>query len=438
MCACRPGDAPSLITPPLPPAGRSASQRPAGPVNFLARLRAWFAFFLCTGLLLSLAAAQPLREGLAIRVPRLSDQARVSLVTYSPGDELYTAFGHSSIRIEDDVLGFDRLYNYGTFDFDTPNFYLKFARGDLLYLLAVGPALAEMSERGELGQGVTEQVLDLTPDQKQTLFRDLEINLLPENRGYLYDFLLDNCSTRIRDAFERILGQPLVEAVPPAQTFRGMLDPYLQRIPWTRFGLYLLLGAGVDRQVDPHTACFLPADLERAVLEARINGRPLVSEHRRYYEAQPLPQLWPLLEPLPVFLTITVVWLVVWFLRGCGRCSRLSAAFFFLIGLAGAFILGVSVYTRYSVAHQNWNLFWLFPAHAVAGAWLYLRPVTPLAFLRCYFGLTAFAAALFEVASPWLPQRFLVADYLLMALVAWRGWLEFRAGSLQPAAPANP
>ncbi|MBW0000712.1 MAG: DUF4105 domain-containing protein [Verrucomicrobia bacterium] len=396
--------------------------------RFLVRLKTWTAFLLGTGLLLSVAVAQPLREGQAIQVPRLSDEARVSLVTYSPGEELYTAFGHSSIRVQDDELGFDRLYNYGTFDFDTPNFYLKFARGDLLYLLAVGPALAEMSERGELGQGVTEQVLDLTPDQKQTLFRDLEINLLPEHRGYLYDFLFDNCSTRIRDAFERILGQPLVATVTPGQTFRGMLDPYLQRIPWTGFGLYLLLGARVDRPVDPHTASFLPADLERAVLEARVNGRPLVSEHRRYYEAQPLPQLPPWLEPLPVLLCLTVVWLAVWFVRRRGRCARLSAAFFFLVGLVGAFILTFSLYTRYAVAHQNWNLCWLFPAHAIAGAWLYLKAAAPPAFLRWYFGLTAVAVALLAVTSPWLPQRFLLADYLWMALVAWRSWLEFRAG----------
>lgn len=395
--------------------------------RLLVRLRARLILVLCTGWLLSSATAQPLREGLAIRVPRLSDQAVVSLVTYSPGDELYTAFGHSSIRIRDDVLGFDRLYNYGTFDFDTPNFYLRFARGDLLYLLAVGPALAEMGERGELGQGVTEQVLDVTPDQKQALFRNLEINLLPENRGYLYDFLFDNCSTRIRDAFEKILGQPLVATVPPGQTFRGMLDPYLQRIPWTRFGLYLLLGAGVDRQVDPHTASFLPADLERAVIEARVNGRSLISEHRRYFDAQPLPQPQPLLEPLPVVLCLTIVWLTAWLLRGRGRCSRLSAAFFFLLGLVGAFILAVSIYTRYSVAHQNWNLFWLFPGHAVAGAWLSTRPAAPPVLLRWYFGLTAAGVALFATASPWLPQRFVVADYVLMGLVAWRGWLEFRA-----------
>ncbi|MBV9491490.1 MAG: DUF4105 domain-containing protein [Verrucomicrobia bacterium] len=383
---------------------------------------------------LSFAPAQPSREDAQIegaqeiRVPQLSDQARVSLVTYSPGDELYAAFGHSCIRIEDEALGFDRLYNYGTFDFDTPNFYLKFARGDLIYILAVGPALAEMSERGELGQGVTEQVLDLSQEQKQALFQTLEINLLPENRGYLYDFLLDNCSTRIRDVFEKVLGQPLGAAVPPGQTFRGMLDPYLQRIPWTRFGLYLLLGAGVDRKVDPRTACFLPADLERAVLDAKVNGHPLVSDHRRYFEPQPLPQPVSFLMPLPVLLTLTAVWLAVWWVRGRARSTRCSAFLFCVVGLTGAFILAVSLYTRYSVAHENWNLAWLFPAHAWAGCWLLARAGrAPSRLLRWYFGLTTIGLAAFALLLPWLPQRFLWADGPVMALVAWRGWLEFRA-----------
>jgi len=99
--------------------------------------------------------------------PRLTNAAVVSLVTYSPGQELYTAFGHSCIQIKDDGLGFDRLYNFGTFDFNTPYFYLKLARGDLLYELAVGQANAEINRVGVAGQGVTEVVLDLTETQKQ-------------------------------------------------------------------------------------------------------------------------------------------------------------------------------------------------------------------------------------------------------------------------------
>jgi hypothetical protein len=189
-----------------------------------------------------------------------------------------------------------------------------------------------------------------------------------------------------------------------------------------------MLGARVDRGVNPHTACFLPADLERAVLEAKVDGHPLVSDHRRYFEAQPLPRPAPFLEPLPVFLAVAAVWLGVWWTRRRPRSARLSALFFFLVGVTGTFILTVSLYTRYSVLHQNWNLFWLFPAHAVAGAWLFARPATPARFLRWYFGLTAAAVTAFGFALPWLPQRFAVADYPVMALVAWRGWLESRTG----------
>ena len=198
-------------------------------------------------------------------LPRLTNAAVVSLVTYSPGEELYTAFGHSCIRIEDDGLGLDRLYNFGTFDFNTPYFYLKFARGDLLYELAVGQARAEINRVGAIGQGVTEVVLDLTETQKHQLFRNLEVNLRPENRAYHYDFIFDNCSTRIRDVLERIIGQHLSAPIKRPRTFREMLDPYSERIPWIQFGIYLLLGAKVDRVVTGRQACFLPADLESAV-----------------------------------------------------------------------------------------------------------------------------------------------------------------------------
>ncbi len=366
-------------------------------------------------------------EATAGSAPRLSPEAVASLVTYTPGDELYTAFGHSAVRIRDDALGFDRLYNYGTFDFETPNFYLKFAKGDLLYLLSVGPALAEMDERGELGQGVTERVLDLGPGGRQTLFDALERNLAPENRGYLYDFLLDNCSTRIRDLFERLTLQPLAASVPEGQTFRGMLDPYLQRIPWTRWGLYLLLGAGVDRPVYARGACFLPADLERAVLAGSYHGHPLVSDTVRYFEPQPLAQPIRWLEPLPVFVAVAVVWVGVYLCRGRAHSARLSASLFILAGAIGTFVAAFSLYTRYSVCHGNWNLCWLCPLDLVGGAALWLRPARPPRFVRPFFGVTGGALILFAAASPFLPQRFAVADWPWVALLAWRALLEARA-----------
>ena len=150
------------------------------------------------------------RNDLAGQLIRLSDRAQVSLITYSPGEELYQAFGHSAIRVRDDFLGLDRLYNFGVFDFETPNFYVKFAHGDLRYQLAVSPGEEEIRVVGAYGQGVTELPLNLSPDQRQALFEALEVNLLPENRFYRYDFVLDNCSTRPRDVIERITGSPVV------------------------------------------------------------------------------------------------------------------------------------------------------------------------------------------------------------------------------------
>ena len=109
------------------------------------------------------------QNDLASQLPRLSDGAQVSLITYTPGAELYQAFGHSAIRVRDDFLGMDRLYNFGVFDFETPNFYVKFAHGDLCYQLAVSAGEEELRAVGAYGQGVTELPLNLRPAQRQAI-----------------------------------------------------------------------------------------------------------------------------------------------------------------------------------------------------------------------------------------------------------------------------
>ncbi|MBV9106856.1 MAG: DUF4105 domain-containing protein, partial [Verrucomicrobia bacterium] len=195
--------------------------------------------------------AESTRDVLAGLLPQLSEVAQVSLITYTPGEELYERFGHSAIRVRDDLIGLDRLYNFGVFDFGTPNFYVKFAHGDLRYQLAVSQADEEIRMVGEAGQGVSEVPLNLSPAQRQAMFEALEINLLPENRFYRYDFILDNCSTRPRDVIERVTGSRVVVRDAGKQTFREMLDPYFTRIPWVGLGVSLLLGVRVDRAASP-------------------------------------------------------------------------------------------------------------------------------------------------------------------------------------------
>jgi hypothetical protein len=357
-------------------------------------------------------------------LPRLSEQATISLVTYSPGDELYTAFGHSSIRVRDDTQGIDRLYNYGTFDFETEGFYLKFARGDLLYQLAVGLSNAEIDERGTLGQGVTESVLNFSADQRQAMLSELETNLLPENRYYRYDFLLDNCSTRVRDIFEKVWGHPVADSSIGKITFRQMLDPYFLRIPWIRFGIYLLLGSGVDRPVAPREACFLPSNLELAVQESLGPAGPLGRKPITIYPARPLPFLRWYFRPEFVFWALLLFWVAWWMIRGCSASSVLSGLVFIIFGAVGTFLVLLAANTLHWEAYNNWNLGWLVPSHLLAGIWMIFARRKGQSLLRTYLSVALVEIALFLIASPWLPQQFHHAIYPLGILLGWRCTVE--------------
>ena len=357
--------------------------------------------------------------------PRLTSNALVSLITLSPGDELYQAFGHSAIRISDPGLGFDRMYNFGEFDFATENFYLKFARGDLLYTIAVDRTEQGIGEPGQSGQGVTEVVLNLPLAKKQQLFELLELNLLPENRFYRYDFFLDNCSTRVRDAFERVLGFPLQDPTAGRETFRQMINAYMDRMAWTQFGLSLVLGIGADRIASPREACFLPKNLENAMKAAKLpDGTSLVEKEVRYYPALPLPQTAWFCQPVPILTAGVLFWMGIWAAFGFRAVPWLSAAVLIVFGAVGCFLLLLACFSLHWEVHSNLNLWWLFPVSLLAGiALCFSRPAIE-GWLQIYLRLFLVALLLFVLLSAWLPQRFNPAVYPLSALLAWRTALE--------------
>jgi hypothetical protein len=398
--------------------------------------RGWPRLWLCHAVLLLLIPLLPVlaqeadteAKELADRLPRLGSSAQVSLVTYTPGEELYQAFGHSAIRVRDDLLNIDRLYNFGVFDFGTPDFYLKFVHGDLLYQLAVTPGEEEIRMVGAYGQGVSELMLSLSQEQKQRLFEALEINLLPENRYYHYDFILDNCSTRPRDVLERITGSPILERGAGSQTFRQMLDPYFTRIPWIGFGISLLLGAKVDRLASPREACFLPADLERAVQTSENGDRSLTLEKGELFPPEGLPDSWPFLSPIWIFYGVGIAWFLLWLFRAKGHAIFPTALCLTIFGLTGTFLLIVSFWTRLWVLHENYNLLWLIPSHLIAGIWLFFPAKRRPVFLRWYLRFAFVAACTFLGCSFLLPQRFSPAVYPVLAILVWRCALEFAPG----------
>ena len=158
----------------------------------------------------------------------LSPTGKISLLTVSPGEELYSAFGHSALWVYDYERGIDRVYNYGTFDFRTKGFYLKFVQGTLPYTLSVSSSYNILKGSRQSNRSVIEQELNLSSTQKEKLFLFLETNYLPENRQYLYKFFYDNCSTRLRDALVAACGDSLVYSNQPilgkAKSYRQLMN----------------------------------------------------------------------------------------------------------------------------------------------------------------------------------------------------------------------
>ncbi len=404
---------------------RGSDSNATGQQRVVRFLRAGIALF-CLFCWLHPAGAQVAQSGDVEghgRLPALSAGSEVTLITYTPGEELYQSFGHSAIRIRDDLLGMDRLYNFGVFDFDTPNFYLKFAHGDLRYQLAVSEGEEEIQAVGASGGGVTELVLNLSTAQKQAVFESLEVNLLPENRFYLYDFVLDNCSTRPRDVIQKATGSPIVLPGTGKETFRQMLDPYFTRIPWIGFGLSILLGAEMDRTATPDESCFLPANLERAFEVGTNADQSLVSEKRILYTPEPLPATFWFLSPVWMFSAAGLLWCLFWLLRRNGHVRWPTALVLIVFGLFGIFVLGYSFWTRVWVAHENFSVLWLIPLHFPAGLWLWYDGSQP-AILRWYLLFAVAAGVAFVASSFLLPQQFYPAVYPLVIILIWRCAIE--------------
>lgn len=364
----------------------------------------------------------------------LSDEAQVSLLTVLPGDQVYSMYGHSAIRVVDPVLDIDWSYNYGTFDFGNPlTFVPRFVRGRLDYFLSVASYPRALTfYRTVERRPVIEQVLALNAAQRQAVFDFLQINARPENRTYRYDFLFDNCATRIRDVLETTLGEAVrFDAVPaPSQTFRELLDHYATDRSFLDFGIDLLLGTPVDRLVTPRESMFLPDYLQLAfdhtTLTAGDQTGPLVARTDTVFWAEPQPSTARAL-PWPSVL--------LWGLFGAGLWATVRTwrqppsqrrwpdmLLFSLVGLAGMLMLYLWVGTEHTVTRPNWNLLWAWPTHLVAVFGLG-RP-RARAVTRLYFGAAALVTGAFLVGSFVLPQAIPAASIplLLLLLVRYLRW----------------
>lgn len=365
------------------------------------------------------------------QAPSLSSDAKIYVVTLGPYQgELYSAFGHSAIRISDPINGYDIIYNYGVFDYNQPNFYLNFAKGYLNYQLARAPYQRFVSAYIQDNRYVHEQELNLRKDQKQKVFDFLENNAHPENRNYFYDYFYNNCATKIRDAFEEIFADSVVFRQDHIQTeysVRDLTDIYLQEQPWGDLGIDLCLGFPIDKTVEPEIYMFLPDFVEAGFNNALIisnNGEEeaLVARTINTYEPFDEQAVSSWNKPLIVFSAVLLLGMIISF-RSPEKLKKyrvLDIIFFSLIGFLGIFLSVLWGFTDHATAAYNMNILWAFPLHFIMA--ILLAWPGKFSFLKVYFKFSFYFYVILLAAWFFLPQN-LNDDFLpLVILLAFRSF----------------
>ncbi len=254
----------------------------------------------------------------------LSEEARISLLTCTPGEELYARYGHTAIRVQDPQNRLDLVFNYGIFDFNTDHFYWKFVKGETWYELGAITMPWFMLEYEEEHRPVYEQVLNLNPSQREEIWQALVRNYEPENRKYLYNFVFDNCATRPYLLIQKALGDTIRSEYTgnTGTTYRRFIRRYTGSMTWANAGINLLFGPKADKPMNNEQRLFLPEELMLYMAQAHLSdGTPLVSESE--IGSFDLPKTpWYASWPLGWAVYFIVVCLISWWDRRRGKRSR--------------------------------------------------------------------------------------------------------------------
>ena len=319
---------------------------------------------------------------------QLSENAQVSVLTCGNGNELYSLFGHTAVRIFDPQTNIDIVYNYGAFDFATPNFVVRFSKGDLQYFVTSSSFEDFLYSYEYEERSVVEQTIALSASQKQQLFDKLSATLLSNDRFYTYKFIDRNCTTMVVDLLNGIVGKNILKKVDPDDsTYRDVLYPYFDNHFYEQLGTSIIFGTKVDHYAEK---VFLPVELFNSVHKATIDNEPLEKSSRTWlkYDNEQVPTSW--WNNIYTYLTALVL-LIVFNKNGA------NMMFFLITGLIGTFFLFAGFYSFHGELANNYNALLFNPALLLVVLFFYTKQ-----------DLWFYKSAIFCVAS--------IAVYLLFVI----------------------
>ena len=343
------------------------------------------------------------------------DSMEVSLLTCSPGTEVYALYGHTAIRICNETTGEDWVFNYGVFSFSQPHFIWRFALGECDYQVGAVPFAYFAKEYEARGSSVYQQTLNLTSAEKRRLWALLLENMQPENREYRYNFFYDNCTTRARDRIEEAVdGEVVYPRADTVHTYREIIHQYTGHYPWAELGNDLCLGAEADRPITERQEMFAPFYMlhyaDGAVIrDPEGHERPLVSGKSKVVAGRGVgvQEEFPLSPWACGWLLFALVALLTAAERWKHACFWwMDMVLMSLVGIMGLVLTALFFFSDHPTVGSNWQI-WVFnPIPLVAMPWV----------VRCgvkgrktvYHAFNALVLMFFMIFSAFIPQDFCV------------------------------
>lgn len=353
---------------------------------------------------------------------QVTENVSVYLITCGPGTATYSIYGHSALRIVIPERNSDLVYNWGVFDFATPNFVWKFAKGRLDYKLGV-ISFDRFQEEYFLEQRwIQSQKINLEPDETNILFGLIAENLKPENLNYRYDFFYDDCSTRIRDLLEKSLGSKLT--YPPddkkdVPTFRDLVGKYQRPFPWLKFGVDLLMGTPGEKKASYRDKMFLPLDMQKGLSDALINrDSRLISllqnpETVLDFETPVVKQRF-FISPVFIF-SLAFILLVIFFALNRNKTvvKVTDIVIFSIFSLLSLLMIFFGFFTDHQQMKWNLNIIWLSPFVILCLAGVILNKEW-LTWFRIVFALCILSFIIQLIVPPAFNQAFIPLILILI------------------------
>ena len=314
--------------------------------------------------------------------PPLSENASVSIFTCGRGNELYTTFGHTAIRIKDADNNLDVVYNYGAFDFRAPNFYLKFVKGDLQYFINATSYEDFIVEYYNENREVVEQTLNLSRLKKQELFEKLNASLFSEERNYTYKFIDKNCTTMVVDKVNETIGTNLIKKVDDTTiSYRTLLYPFFENHFYYKLGINIIFGAKTDAKAEK---LFLPVELMHSLDKAVVNGKPLITKKEVIVKGSPLESGFSFMNSIYFIALLLLIIVAI-------NKRVVTFTYIFIIGLLGLFFCLVGLYSLHEELLWNYNALLFNPLFLIlpflSGKWFKNLLLICTIMLLIYFGV---------------------------------------------------